>query len=180
MRIKMRKAAAAMAAAGLLMLAAPAQSATDGNLGATSSGTAGVSVVVPQMVRITGLADLAINPYAGPTSAASGNVCVYSNTGNYQITATTVETAFSMIGQTDATQSITYAVEWAATSGAGTGTALTYNTALGAQSSGGANLACANVGGTNSTLIVRVTDTDIGVATAQTYAGTLNLVVAPN
>ena len=170
-----------MAVAGTLIAAAPAQSASDGSLGATSSGTVGVSVTIPQLVWIQGLADLAINPYAGPSSAASGNVCVYSNTaGGYDITATSVEGGFSLDGVTVPAESITYSVEWAASSGAGSGTAMAYNTALTGLSTGGANPTCSNVGGTNATLIVRVTDSDLGTASAQTYAGTLNLTVAPN
>lgn len=168
-----------MAVAGVFVLAAPAQSATQGTLGATSSGTAAVSVVLPSRVKITGLADLAIGTYVGPTSSASGNVCIYSNTDGYNITVTSAEGLFQMDGVTTPGDKVTYAVEWAATSGAGTGSALTYNTALTGQTTPAAgNVTCG--GGTNATLIVRVADADIGAGiSAQTYAGTLTLVVAP-
>lgn len=168
-----------MVAAGALVLAAPVQSATQGSLGATSTGTAVVSVVLPSRVRITGLADLAIGTYVGPDSSAAGNVCVYSNTDGYNITVTSAEGSFAMAGLTTPADTVTYAVEWDDVTGSTTGVALAYNTALTGQTTPAAgNVTCG--GGTNASLIVRVVDADIGATdSAQTYQGTLTLVVAP-
>ncbi len=177
----MRRAAASLAAVSLLMLAAPANSASDGSMGATSNGSSSVSVTIPSLVRITGIADLTIASYSSPSSFAADDVCVYSNTAvGYDITATSSEGSFVLTNTGPPATQIGYAVEWNASSGQTSGTALTYNTALTGQSTGGANPTCGNVGGANASLIVRVTDSDLGTAPAQTYTGTLLLLIEPN
>jgi len=177
MKFTYRRVAAAVTAAGLLMLAAPVHSASDGSLGATSVGTSVVTVTIPSMVRITGVANLTIASYSGPSAFASDSVCVYSNTGNYTVTMTSGEGSYVLRGVTDNTKTIGYSVEWAASSGASSGTSLTYNTASGTLAGSSASVTCG--GGDNATLIVRVTDANVGTAPAQDYTDTLTITVAP-
>jgi len=179
MKFTLHKAMAAAAAVGLLLSSAPANSATDGSLGATSAGTSVVTVTIPQMVRITGIADLTIAAYTGPSTYVADDVCVYSNTatGQYTVTMTTVEGSYSLRGTTDNTKTIAYSVEWAASSGATSGTVLGYNSASATLTGSNASVTCG--GGANATLIVRVTDANVGTAPAQDYADTLTITVAP-
>jgi len=84
---------AAMVVAG--GIATAPQAATDGTLGATSTGTFTINATLPKLVRISGLADVthtftaaeisaaaAIAPYS-PVLLPQNNFCVYSNDGTH-------------------------------------------------------------------------------------------------
>ena len=78
--------------AGVLTMAAfasqGANAATQGTLGATSTGTSLVSLTIAAQYQITGLTDLALGAWSGSGNMTANNdVCVYTNdsTGNYQI-----------------------------------------------------------------------------------------------
>src|SRR5262245_5627324 len=74
-----------------MVFAAPALAATQGNLGATSTGSVAITASVPSRVRITGLADVAFtNQDPGTDASNAQDVCVWSNTATkgYTITAT--------------------------------------------------------------------------------------------
>jgi len=73
------------------LVAGPAFAATQGSLGATSTGTVSITASVPNRARITGLTDVSF-ANQDPSTAASNaeDVCVWSNTATkaYTITAT--------------------------------------------------------------------------------------------
>lgn len=66
------------------------QAASDGDLGKTSSGSANISLVIPNLVKISKLKDVAFNVYSGDGNlSASSNFVVATNfKGSYRITAT--------------------------------------------------------------------------------------------
>ncbi len=155
--------------------------ATQGSAGATSTGTVSISATVPGRVQISGLSDIAFGTVDPAIAAASAeDVCVWSNTSGrgYTVTATGSgsSNAFAL---SDGTNSLTYAVEWAGTSGQSAGTALVSGTALGGLSSTATNPTCSSGPTATASLIVKMTAADLQAAVASSYTGTLTLVVAP-
>ena len=170
---------AAMAASGGVAFAA-----TQGTVGATSTGSLNITLTIPQLVRITGLTDITMPTWDGSTDIqGTDNVCVFSSTRRYTVTATGsgASSAFTLADGTAPTpNTIAYAVEWAASSGASSGTGLTSGTALTAQTTNATSTTCA--GGTNATVIVKITSANLSAAPSAgtNYTGTLTLVVAPD
>ena len=170
-----------LVAACALPIPTVAGAATDGTLGPTSTGSLSISATVPGRVKITGIEDVTFGT-VDPASDASNaqDVCVWSNTPGrvYNITATGSgdSNAFTL---TDGSETLTYGVEWADTSGQTTGTALTSGSALTAQSSTAIQPDCAAGPANSASLIVKMTAAQLQAAIASSYTGTLTLVVAP-
>jgi hypothetical protein len=167
----------ALAIAAIAALAASeAHAASDGSLGATSQGSLDITLTINSLVQISALDDIALPTYAGADIAGSDDLCVYSNTGGYEITATGNGTgqAFELIGSS---ANIPYTVEWSDSAGAGSGTALTTNVALTGQGGTFSTTDCG--GGNNAQVIVRASEPDLAVAPADNYTGVLTLLVAP-
>ena len=159
--------------------------ASQGGKGTTSTGSSTVTVKVPNLVQITDVGDLTAN-YDGTTAVSmTDNICVYRNgsTGKYNLTATGNGTG-SAFTITDGSTPIAYTVSWAPTKGATSGfqalTATTPKTGLtGASNSSGCGSA-----GTDATLKVDVTTTELDKinptgSTDTDVTGTLTLVIAP-
>jgi hypothetical protein len=155
--------------------------ATQGTAGSTSTGTVGITAVVPGRVQISGLTDLDFGT-VDPASAASKteDLCVWSNTSGraYQVTATGsgASNAFTL---SDGTNTLPYSVEWADAAGQTSGDPLTSGTALTGQASTATNPTCSAGDATTASLIVNMTAANLQAAVASTYNGTLTLVVAP-
>lgn len=170
-----------LASAAALAMPAAASAATQGTSGATSSGSVSISATVPGRVEISGLSDVAFGT-VDPASAASQaqNVCVWSNTSGrlYSVTATGsgAANAFTL---TDGTNTLAYGVEWAASSGQASGTALVSGTALGSLASTATSPTCSAGPAASASLIVKMTAANLQAAVASSYTGTLTLVVAP-
>ena len=170
-----------LASAAALAMPAAASAATQGTSGATSSGSVTISATVPGRVEISGLSDVAFGT-VDPASAASQaqNVCVWSNTSGrlYSVTATGsgAANAFTL---TDGTNTLAYGVEWAASSGQASGTALVSGTALGSLASTATSPTCSAGPAASASLIVKMTAANLQAAVASSYTGTLTLVVAP-
>lgn len=164
------------------LIATAASAATDGSLGATSTGTVNVSASVPNRVELSGLTDVAFTNQ-DPASAASKaqSVCVWSNTstGGYHVTATGSGTG-SAFTLASGSLTVPYSVQWSGTSGQTTGTALTSGTALTGLTSTAVNPTCSTGAATTASLIVNIAAADLQSMQASTsYTGTLTLVVAP-
>ena len=174
------------AAAGVVLLAAStvAQATpTQGSIGATSQGSVLVTATVPARVQITGLTDLSFGTL-DPTTAASNseNVCVWSNTSTkgYNVTATgDGGGSGSTFKLASGGNKLDYTVEWAATSGAASGTLLTTNIPKTGLTSNAATPNCSS--STSATLFVKFSTAQMqaAVGSATAYTGTLTLVVAP-
>ena len=168
--------------AGLLAFSPAAFAATQGTLGATSSGTVTISASVPARARLTGLNDVSFLSQ-DPAIAASNaqSVCVWSNTATkaYTITATGsgAANAFTLANGALTTP---YSVQWNATSGQTSGTALTAGTASGSLTSVATQQLCASGPTTSASLIVGIATTDLQTMQATTtYTGTLTLLITP-
>lgn len=160
----------------------PAMAATQGTLGATSTGTVAISASVPNRARITGLSDVAFTSQDPNTAASNAqNVCVWSNTATkgYTVNATGsgASNAFTLA---NSLLTVPYSVSWNASSGATTGTALTAGTASAGLVSTATQQVCSSGPATTSSLIVAISTADLGgMQAATSYTGTLTLVVTP-
>ena len=164
------------------LAATPAHAATNGSLGATSTGTVTITASVPNRARITGLSDVAFTNQ-DPASAASSaqNVCVWSNTATkrYTITATGDGSggAFTL---TNAALTVPYSVQWASASGATNGTALTAGAVSALLTSTATQQTCSSGPSASASLIVGIASTDLSaMQAATTYSGVLTLLVTP-
>ena len=161
---------------------APASAATQGTLGATSSGSIGISASVPSRARITGLTDVTFTNQDPSIAASSAqNVCVWSNTATkaYTITASGsgAANAFTL---SNGTTTVPYSVEWASTSGQTGGTVLSTGTASASLTSAATSQTCASGAAASASLIIGITTGNLGtMAAGSSYTGTLTLLVTP-
>ena len=158
----------------------PVFAATDGTLGTTSTGTSVITVTIPELILITGLADISFGTYGG-TGDLNGNddICIYTNkaAGTYGVTATG-DGAASAFTITDGSNTIAYNVYFNDVSGTTGETQLITNTANTSQT--GANTSSQNCGGgANANFHVEMLEANLQAAPAGAYSGTLTLVVAP-
>lgn len=163
-----------------------ASAATQGSLGATSSGTVSISLSVAGRVQISGLSDVAfvaVSPDMAATAAQ--NVCVWSNTATkgYSVTASGngAGDAFELSGPANPAP---YAVAWSdaagQSAGQASGTPLSAGAALSGLKSSASSPDCSSGGAASSSLIVTVDPATLQAAQPDTtYTGTLNLLVTP-
>jgi hypothetical protein len=170
------------AAASALLVSAPAFSSNQGTLGATSTGSVSITVSVANRAQITGLTDIAftaVDPASNAVSSQSD--CVWSNTATkgYSITATGsgASGAFTLA---NGALTVPYTVQWAATTGQTSGSALTSGTPLGSLTTTAANPTCSTGAATTSSLIVTISSANLqGMTAGASYTGTLTLLVTP-
>lgn len=182
MRLGTRLAAIGAVVAGTV--SAPGMAATDGQFGATSTGSLAINASVPGRVRISKLADidfLGVDP--ANNAVSNQNVCVWSNAASraYRITATGSGTANAFtLDAAGAPAPVSYSVQWAGSSGQTSGAALTPGTALTNLSSTAVNADCTAGPATTASLIVGIDQSTLQSMTANlVYSGTLTLMVAP-
>lgn len=160
------------------LFAGNALAATDGTLGATSTGTSVVSLTVANRVQITGLSDIALGSWSGTGNmTGSTNYCVYrSGADNYSIKATTDNGAFAVTSATTG-DTIPFTAQVSDTVNSVTDV-LTYNTATTTALQGSSSLTC---GGTsNGQLQVTFAQADLQKASSATdYQATVTLLVQP-
>ncbi|MGH6900490.1 MAG: hypothetical protein ACREJ5_28735 [Geminicoccaceae bacterium] len=135
-------------------------------------------MTIDPLVQISALDDIPLGTYLGGGDMRGvDDLCVYSNNGGYEITATGngAGQAFELTGTSSAT--ISYTVEWATSAGAATGTALPSAVPLAGQ---GGTFTTPDCGGAdNARVIVTVADADLAAAPSDDYTGVLTLLVAP-
>ena len=174
-----RKMLTATVIAGLLTSAA-SFAATDGSLGATSTGQVNLDLAVLDSVEISALNDIDFGQYGGGNT---GNIntgdayCVYVNGGDdYTITPTSSNGAFKLVGNSFADE-IQYVVKLAgAATGASAQSAVLYNSAS-ATFQGSTARDCGSIN--NASVDVSITEAQIGTASPDTYSDTLILLVSP-
>lgn len=163
--------------------AGTAQAATDGSLGATSTGSVVINASVAGRVQISKLRDVTFTAVdAGLDQQDAQNVCVWSNTSGrkYNITARGSGTGNAFTLASGALPVVPYSVEWAQTTGQTSGTALSTGTALTGQASVATAPTCASGPATSASLIVKMAAADLqNMQAGAVYGGTLTLVVAP-
>lgn len=167
---------------GCASFSSPGIAATDGTLGATSTGTVSITASVPNRARITGLADVDFTNQDPATAATSAqDVCLWSNTATkaYTITASGSGTG-SAFTLSNGGASVPYQVQWAGAPGAATGTALTAGGASASFTSTADNQNCSSGPSASASLIVGMDTADLGSMSAgSNYTGTLTLLVTP-
>lgn len=173
---------AASLALAMMLVAANAHAATQGTLGATSQGSIDISASVANRARITGLSDVAfVNQDPSTAASSAQNVCAWSNTSTraYTITATGSGTG-SAFTLANGAATVPYSVEWNASSGQTTGSALNTGTASGSLVSAATHQSCTSGPSSSASLIVRIAAADLSTMPAATaYTGTLTLLVTP-
>lgn len=179
---KMRAGLALGLATAMVLTSTEAMAATQGSLGATSTGTVTINASVPNRARITGLTDVAFTNQDPNTAASNAqNVCVWSNTATkaYTVTASGSGTA-SAFTLSNGTTTVPYSVAWASTSGQTSGTALTTGAASASLTSAATQQTCASGPTASASLIVGISTTDLGgMSAGSTYTGTLTLLITP-
>lgn len=166
-----------MVAAAGLMASGASFAATQGTVGATSAGNSIVTVTIPSLIRINGLADIAFGTYAGTgdlSGASPGAVCTNGAT-TYGIVATSAAGAFELQPQGGVVATtIPYTVTWA---GTGTPATLGYNANEAAQDVDATTLGpCTGVAGK---LTIDILEADLQAAGADDYEDTVILTVTP-
>jgi hypothetical protein len=175
--MKTRNKVLATVIAGLFSSAALA--ATDGTMGATSSGQIGIDLEVLDSAEITALNDIDFGQYGGIDTGdinAGDAYCVYRNGGDgYTITPTSANGKFSLVGVLGDEIDYTVKLVGAAT-GAASASAVAYNTAS-ATFSGSSARDCGATD--NASVDVSITESDLRTASTDTYSDTLILLVSP-
>jgi len=164
--------------AGILAIADVA-AATDGPLGATSSGSSALSVTTTEYAQITNIADVTVNPYTPAAGIDTfDNVCIYTNDDDqeYTITASGSGTASAFTIVNGSSDTIAYTVFWNNTTGSGA-TALTTTVASGIQTGATNTYPCVT---NNASFRVVMTNSAIMSVPADTYTGTLTLLITPD
>ncbi len=174
---------ATMVIASGTLVASSAGAATQGTLGANSTGTVSITASVAARAQITGLTDVtfrAVDPTVAASNAQSD--CVWTNTLNrgYSITATGSGTASAFTLASSSSLTVPYTVQWAASTGQTSGTALTTGTAATGMTSLAANPTCSTAPSTTSSLVIGISSANLLTMTAATsYTGTLTLLITP-
>lgn len=170
-----------LAAAAIALSTGTAHAANQGTLGATSTGDITITASVQARVRITGLADVSwTNQDPGTAATNAQDVCVWSNTSTKGYTVTArgdgASNAFTLA---NGALTVPYSVQWNASAGQTTGTALTTGSASGTLTSTAAtNQTC--TAGKSASLVVGISAADLGgMQAATSYSGVLTLVVSP-
>ena len=157
--------------------------ATDGTLGITSTGTAVITLVIPQLYRISGIGDFAFGTYSGSGSmTANDDICVYSNSSNsykIRITDNTNMTANTFaVENTENTHQVPMELRWNSTTGTAGNVAIAYNTPLTANGANAVSSDCSS-GGLSSNLQINFAQADLQSSFATAYSSTLTLLIEP-
>ena len=160
--------------------------AADGTLGATSQADSIVTIVKDNAVRITGVDDIdfGTQDFMNADAEQGDDVCVYSTTGDYTITASSANGAsgaFTM--NTGAGDTLDYSVDWSTTTGTPNDVSLTSGTKSPLLAGAGSQDVTTdfNCGGTgvNARFDVTIDDAAFNAAATGSYQDTLTLLVAP-
>lgn len=171
---KLRCPLSALSIACLSLLSFNSFAATEGTLGATSEGTAVITIIKEDAVLITDLDDLFLgtNGVLNANKTDADAVCVFSSTGSYNISITSVNGSFVL--QSDTTTSdIAYSLNWITD----TTFPVTYNRTIPDLIGDSASTNCN--GTTNAIFQVTVTPEEFNSAEPGTYQDTLTLLVQP-
>jgi hypothetical protein len=167
-----------IAATTLAGLSGAALAASDGTLGATSTGTSDVSLTINDRVQISSVADIALGAYGGSGSlTGSSAFCVYRNGGDDYTLTLTADTGSFAVDSVTTGDSIAFAAKVDDDTDASDGLAAVYNTAS-ANLTGSASTNCG--GSDNASLYVSFAEADLqAVSSANDYQATVTLLVTP-
>jgi hypothetical protein len=165
--------------------------AGDGTSGTTSTTTSDIDITIPELVKITGVANLATT-YSGGASgvALNDDLCIYSNMdaggGNDYIVKVTggdppgSGAAGFSIGNLANDDNIAISVYWNDATGTTGRQALTHDTNLTTQTGWDTSPSCANMTGANANLSIAITETNLLAVTPGLYENTLTILITPS
>lgn len=158
-----------------LTLSGSAFAATNGTLGADSTGTSDVIIIKENVVLISDVEDLDLGTLNVATAniSAADDVCVFNSTANYSVTVSSANTVFEL--QSAGGDAIPYAVTWEDDSSGAS--PVTAGALLGGQVGDRTSLNCN--GTPNATFEVTVLSTDFNAAAPGSYTDTLTLLIEP-
>lgn len=160
-----------------------AHSASNGDLATSSIASADVSLAIPQLYLISGVADFSFGTYSGSGNlSANYDLCVYSNdsSAGYKVRVTD-SSALSADGYSvqnaAGTAQIPFNVKWKSGVGSTGNRQLTYNVA---HTQTAANTTTPNCNGTNNANIqINLLQSDLQGAPSDTYSSTLTISIEP-
>lgn len=169
-----------IALASLLAAAGTAYSATDGSLGATSTGDLDVRVQIADRVQISGLDNIDFRTYAGTGELESSDAfCVYRNgTGVYSITISSPNADTDGFRLSDGTDFIAYSVKFNADANITGGADVSSGVRMDGMMGSATSLSCG--GGDNASLGVTIAENALQAARTGIYTDTITLMVEPN
>jgi hypothetical protein len=155
-----------------------AVAATQGTLGASSSGTVTINSTKGAAVQISGLSDFTFPPSATTPAPIEQTACVYSTTGAYTVVATSSHAAGGSFRLNNGASFINYEVNWYGVASGGTASSLSSGTQSGNQA-GADTTSTSCGGGADSRIGIAIDAVSFTAAPAGTYSDTLTLLVAP-
>ncbi len=161
----------------VVLLTANAWSATNGEIGATSTGTLQISLLVEPSVRISALQDIAISMAAGADQRVESPACIHAHPGGrYQLslTGSGQEQAFELHSGANQLRYQVHYDDGHRTLSAAPGMPL-----LGLQGADPTSANC-DTTGHNGRVIVEVAEPRQQDTPAGLYTGTLTLMIAPD
>lgn len=168
-----------LASACLLISPTSAYCASDGALGAASTGSANISITIPTLLRIRRVQDQNLGIWLGSgDKAAANNVCVYTNaaSGSYRVTLSGNGPggSFAVSGPS----SIPYRVKWNDDKGTSGSVLATAGQALREQRN--AETTDPSCPTNNANYEVTIAASDLAGAKAGVYSGLLAIVIEPD
>lgn len=171
-----------------LLFTTPVLAATQGTLGATSTGTVNISITKSVQAQISDLSDMTLSNWSVGDSAVTlfSNACIYSSTGSYKVTATGSGSGNAFTVASGA-NTVPYTVTWNA-GGTGnlanTGTSLTTNVqSTNFTNANTTSATCSGGGSSNDTarVVVNITQANMNsaVSSSTPYTGTLTMLISP-
>lgn len=158
----------------------------DGTLGATSTGTADVTLTIAEQFQISDMDAFAFGAYGGTGDLdANDDICVYHNgDGSYRVTITddssnVTPNSFEVEDATDSTD-IAMSVSWNDATGTAGETAATHGTPITPQSGANTSAADCSVGGLSANLHVVLLEADLQAAAAGSYDSEITVLVEPD
>jgi len=169
-----------LVAAIALGAASFAAAATDGSLGATSTGTAEIDLTIADRVQVTGLDDINLGTFGGSGDMTGATAfCVYRNgTGLYDVTVSSANESGAAFRATDGSNFLSYVVRFDDDNDASDGTSIDSRAAETAIAGDGRSLS----GGGSDNASRHVTFAEAALLSANTgaYNDTLTVLVEPN
>ncbi len=168
-----------IALASLMAAAGTAYSATDGTLGATSTGSLDVRVEIADRVQISGLDDIDLGTYSGSGDLdGSDAFCVYRNgTGGYEVTISSPQADDGAFRLRSGDEFIAYSVTFNDEAEITGGSAVNSGDKL-AGTGSATSVTCGN--GSNASLGVSIAAVALQAAPTGVYTDTITLLVEPN
>ncbi len=166
---------------GLMVSAGPALAASDGTLDATSASTTTLTLSKGEGLRISDIDDVAFGVVTDQPVNHYEDVCIYSTTGTYTVTASSdhgTGTTFRLQGQSTS-EFLEYDLEWTSDTAATSGENLNHANVSATQAD--AHTSDPDCGGVpTARLIVDVDNDAFDAAASDTYVDTLTLTIEPD